>query len=163
MRNCRSTQNVYRGAQINNSRSWLTDCVFDYNLAGVEIGGGSHGITNCTFDHNTHSGLGVSNATVSAYGDSKARNNDIWGCIVSRHGSIGFSGTGDFSNNVQNGMHVIRGGYVKFNPGYSGQMNGNGQYGLYARYNGFTEGHTLNTFSGNTLGDTYTNDGGALY
>ena len=120
-------------------------------------------LKNCVAEYNGTYGFGFSGNTLVKLEDCVAKFNG-YGVILSTLCNATFIGSGEFSNNSQHGIHVIVKSVVVFkHSDYTGEIRNNGGYGLSIMWDACSIYHSQNSFSGNSLGDVYTAQGGHTY
>jgi len=122
-------------------------------------------LINIITENNQKVGIHVWRNTTAEIQSCISRYNGNTGVIVDRSSCGDFFGSGnEFSNNDIYGVFVAHNSYAWFDSStYHGNIRNNDQYGIAIRWDSFTENHTSNTFSGNTLGDLFIDTGGHTY
>jgi hypothetical protein len=150
--------------EFNQGHGWIENCKAAHNYAGFGVANNSRIVfSNCLAEHNDTYGFAISTFTWVTLENCAAKFNGSIGVMLNQLCAATFFTSGDYSNNTEDGIHVVNKALANFYDGYSGEIRNNGAYGLSVTYDACSANHTRNSFSGNAAGNVVTASGGHTY
>lgn len=154
-------------------------CFENSKASGVQLENGKYRIENCLLKNNVSSGVYLLNQAKLTGSGIIAKDNGLnglalndqsrahlervvftgngnMGVFMTDSSTINFDGTGVFSNNQSNGLHIIGNSQVGFSVSFTGEIRSNKGYGIVAGWNSYSHYVTSNiSIQGNQQGSFY--------